>query len=309
MASKESTPNAADLQAASQNDSESNGVWQMSEIVPIGQKVAFITGASAGIGHASAKAMLAQGFKVYATARRTGLMKDLEGQGAVVMSCDVTKDADVRNVVEAIIRTEGRIDVLFANAGFCLLGPVELQDIEDVRYQFDVNVLGNARAITAVLPHMRKQRSGRIIITSSVAGHIGSPGMAWYPATKHAQQALADGLRMEVEEFGIKVSLIEPGYINTSIDDASFPYLSKCEAHPDAAPYRQQMKTFREKWGRGVDSGASPDTIARAVLHAAQSPAPSRRYVPNCDGRLGKFLKARFGYGLIDKVLPGQSIR
>jgi len=199
--------------------------------------------------------------------------------------------------------------VLFANAGFCLLGPVELLNIEDVRYQFDVNVLGNARAFTAVLPHMRKQKSGRIIITSSVAGHIGSPGMAWYPATKHAQQGVGDGLRMEVKEFGIKVSLIEPGYINTDIPDASLPYLNKCEKHPDAEPYKEQMKTFREKWSKGCKNGSSPDTVAKAVLHAAQSNSPKRRYTPNADGKLGKFLKRWFGYGLIDRMLPGASIK
>jgi NAD(P)-dependent dehydrogenase (short-subunit alcohol dehydrogenase family) len=275
----------------------------------VNQKIAFITGASSGIGYASAKLLLANGFKVYATARRTHLMKDLEESGAVVMACDVTRDEDVRHVVDTIIQVDGCIDVLFANAGFCLLGPVELQDIEDVRYQFDVNVLGNARTFTAVLPHMRKQRSGRIIITSSGAGHVGGPGFAWYPATKHAQQGVADGLRMEVKEFGIKVSLIEPGYINTDIDNASFPYLDKCENHPNAAPYEEQIKIFREKWGRGIDNGASPDTIAKAVLHAAQSSSPKRRYAPNMDTKLAKFMKRWFGYGAIDKIMPGQTIK
>ncbi len=273
------------------------------------QKVAFITGASTGIGHASAKKLLENGFKVYATARRTHLMKDLERLGAVVMPCDVTKDEDVQKVVDTIIKQEGGIDVLFANAGFCLLGPVELQSIEDVRYQFDVNVLGNARAFTAVLPHMREQKSGRIIITSSVAGHMGSPGMAWYPSTKHAQQGVADGLRMEVKEFGIHVSLIEPGYINTDIPNASLPYLDKCESHPHATPYKAQINTFREKWSAGCKNGASPDTIAKVVLHAAQSSSPKRRYAPNPDAKLGKFLKRWFGYGLIDRILPGQSIK
>jgi len=273
------------------------------------QKIVFITGASTGIGHASAKKLLENGFKVYATARRTHLMNDLSELGAVVMACDVTKDEDVQKVVDIIIKNEGKIDVLFANAGFCLLGPVELQNIEDVRYQFDVNVLGNARAFTAVLPHMRKQKSGRIIITSSGAGHIGSPGMAWYPATKHAQQGVADGLRMEVKEFGIQVSLIEPGYINTDIDNASFPYLDKCENHPNAAPYKEQMKNFREKWSKGINNGASPDTIAKAVLHAAQSSSPRRRYAPNMDTKLAKFVKRWFGYGLIDNIMLGQTIK
>jgi len=253
--------------------------------------------------------LLANGFKVYATARRTHLMADLEALGAVVMPCDVTRNEDVEGVVEKIIAENGRVDVLFANSGFCLLGPVELQDIEDVRYQFDVNVLGNARAFTAVLPHMRKQKSGRIIITSSGAGHVGSPGMAWYSATKHAQQGVADGLRMEVKEFGIRVSLIEPGYINTDIDNASLPYLDKCERHPTSAPYQKQMNSFRKKWGRGIDRGADPETIARAVLHAAQSSNPRRRYTPSPDARLAKSLKRWSGYSLIDLVLPGQTIR
>ena len=272
------------------------------------KKTAFITGASTGIGYASAKKLLENDFKVYATARRTHLMKDLEEMGAVVMHCDVTNDQEVQEVVDTIIKDDGKIDVLFANAGFCLLGPVELQNIEDLRYQFDVNVLGNARAFTAVLPHMRRQKSGRIIITSSVAGHVSMPGMAWYPATKFAQQGVADGLRMEVKEFGIKVSLVEPGYIDTDIDNASFPYLEKCEKHSNAPAYAEQMRTFRKKWGKGIDNGSSPDSIAKVVLHAASARNPKRRYRPNLDAKAAVFMKRWFGAGFLDRLMPGQSI-
>lgn len=273
------------------------------------KKVVFITGASTGIGHASAKMLLQNGFTVYATARRVELMKDLEEQGAIVMKCDVTKDEDVNNVVDTIIEKEGKIDVLFANAGYCLLGPVELHSSEDVKHQFDVNVVGCGRAIAAALPHMRKQQSGRIIITSSVAGHVAMPGAVWYPATKHAQQALADGLRMEVKEFGINVSLIELGYIDTDIDNASFPWLDKAEKHPNASVYAQQMKTFREKWGKGIDGGSSPDTIAEVVLQAATAQKPKRRYHPNTDAKMGIFMKRWFGYSLLDRVMPGALIK
>ncbi len=273
------------------------------------KKVVFITGASTGIGHASTSLLLDKGFTVYATARRVELMNDLEQKGAKVLHCDVTSDKEVNDTVNTIIKNEGKIDILFANAGFCLLGPVELQNIEDVRYQFDVNVLGNARVLTAVLPHMRKQKSGRVIITSSSAGHVSLPCMPWYAATKHAQQGLGDGLRMEVKEFGIKVSLIEPGYVNTDIDNGSFPYLDKCEKHPNAEPYKTQMKNFREKWGKGIDKGASPNTIAKAVLHAAQSSNPRRRYCPNMDAKFAKFAKRWMGYGLLDAILPSQTIK
>ena len=272
------------------------------------KKVVFITGASTGIGHASAKMLLQNGFTVYATARRVELMKDLEKQGAKIMKCDVTKDEDIKNVVDTIIGNEGKIDVLFANAGYCLLGPVELHSSEAVSQQFDVNVVGCGRAISAVLPHMRKQKSGRVIITSSVAGHVAMPGAVWYPATKHAQQGLAHGLRMEVKEFGINVSLIEPGYIDSDIDNASFPWLDKAEQHPNASAYAHQMKTFREKWGTGIDKGASPDTIAKVVLDAAASKKPKRSYHPNTDAKAGLFMKRWFGYGFLDKMLPGQMI-
>ncbi len=272
------------------------------------QKVVFITGASTGIGHASAQKLLQNGFIVYATARRVELMKDLEEQGAKIMKCDVTKDEDIQNVVDTIIQNEGRIDVLFANAGYCLLGPVELHSSESVSQQFDVNVVGCGRAVSAVLPHMRKQKSGRILITSSAAGHVSMPGMPWYPATKHAQQGLADGLRMEVKEFGVNVSLIEPGYIDTDIDNASLPWLDKAEQHPNASAYAHQMKTFREKWSKGIDTGASSETITKVVLHAASSKKPKRRYHPNTDAKGAIFMKRWFGYGLLDKAIPGQSI-
>lgn len=272
------------------------------------KKVVFITGASTGIGHASASILLKNGFTVYATARRLELMTDLEKQGAKVLKCDVTKDEDVKNVVDTIIENEGKIDILFANAGFCLLGPVELHSSEDIKHQFDVNVVGCGRAISAVLPHMRKQRSGRILITSSIAGHVSMPGAAWYPATKYAQQAIGDGLRMELKEFGIKVSLIEPGYIDSDIDNASFPWLDKAEQHPNASAYTHQMKTFRKKWGAGIDKGSSPVTIAKAVLKAATSKNPKRRYHPNMDAKLALFLKRWFGHRVLDKVLPIQTI-
>jgi NAD(P)-dependent dehydrogenase (short-subunit alcohol dehydrogenase family) len=112
---------------------------------------------------------------------------------------------------------------------------------------------------------------------------------------------------MEVRGFGVHVSLVEPGYIDTDIDNASLPYLDKCEKHSNAAAYQAQMKTFREAWSKGVDSGSSPDSIAKAVLHAATARSPRRRYTPNADGMLGKLLKSWFGYTLLDRLMPGGS--
>jgi len=273
------------------------------------KKVILITGASSGIGHASAKALLQKGFTVYATARRTELMKDLEQSGAKIKKCDVTKDEDIQNVVDEIITNEGRIDILYANAGFCLIGPIEFHDIEDVKYQFDVNVFGVGRAITAVLPHMRQQQSGRILITSSGAAHVSYPGMIWYPATKHAIKGLADGLRMEVKEFGIDIIQIEPGITRTGIKKASMPYLDKAEKHANASAYARQTKVFRNNWWGKMWKAAAPvSTVTKVVVKACTSKRPKRTYTPNIDAKLAVFSRKFLGYGILDKPISKRAI-
>jgi len=272
-------------------------------------RVAFITGASSGIGFASAQILLENGFTVYATARRTELMEPLKQKGAKILHCDVTSDEDVQKAVDTIVANEGRIDILFANAGYCLLGPVELVSNDEVTRQFDVNVVGCGRPIAAVIPHMRKAGSGRILITSSGAGHVSMPNMAWYAATKHAQQGLAHGLRMELAEFGIQVVLIEPGGIDTNIYKPSLATLDVAERHPNAGAYRQQTTIFRKKWSSMVNDGSPVDTIARVVLQASTAARPRRQYRPNGDARLGAFLKRWGGYAALDRIVPGMTIR
>ena len=273
------------------------------------KKVVFITGASTGIGHASAKLLQQNGFKVYATARRVELMKDLEEMGATVMHCDVTNSAEVQKTVASIIELEGQIDVLFANAGYCLLGPVELQSVEALQRQFDTNVFGMHRALQAVLPHMRKRGEGRVIITSSSAGHISMPNLGWYSSTKYVQQAVGDSLRGELSAFGIKVSLIEPGYIDTDIDNASLYTLDDCAANPEANDeYKRQIKNFRRRWSKGIDAGASPDVIAGGVLKAATETNPKRRYAPTMDGKASRFMRRFVPPALLDRILHSVSI-
>ena len=273
------------------------------------KKIAFITGASTGIGHASAKRLIKKGFKVYATARRVELMKDLEELGATVLHCDVTDGAEVQKTVDTIIESEGQIDVLFANAGYCLLGPVEMQTIEALQRQFDVNVFGMHRALQAVLPHMRARRQGRVIITSSSAGHVAMPNLGWYSSTKYVQQAVGDALRGELAPYGIKVSLIEPGYIDTDIDNASLPTLEAAEAHPAAdEEYKRQIRNFRKRWSEGIDGGASADAIAKVVQDAATDPRPKARYAAPNDAKMAKLLRRFAPTRLLDTMLRNLSI-
>ena len=265
-------------------------------------RVILITGASSGIGHATAKLLIDRGHTVYGTARRAELMDDLVAAGGHAFQLDVTDDDSVARGVQRVLDEQGRIDGLFANAGYCLLGPAELCAPEQIQRQFDVNVVGTGRAVAAVLPHMRERGRGNIAITSSAAGHVAVPCMPWYCATKHAQQGFADGLRTEVRPFGIQVSVIEPGYIRTDIADASLSTLDEAEAHRQAAAYRPLMERFRRGWQARISGGASPDTIARVAAHALTARRARRRYHPNFEARAAFWLKRFAPARLVETV-------
>jgi len=272
------------------------------------QKVILVTGASSGIGHASSLALIRQGHLVYGAARRLRLMDDLVAAGGRAIEMDVTDDDSVLTGVDRVISEQGRIDGLFANAGYCLLGPVECLPPREVTRQFDVNVVGVGRVVQAALPHMRQNRSGTIAICSSAVGQVSLPGLAWYAASKFALEALGDGLRMELKPFGIRVTLIEPGYIDTPIDEASLPYLELAGRHPAAGGYATQIANFRKRWSAGVDHGASPETIATVVVRAFAAANPQRRYHPNRDARLVIAAKRLLGDAVLDRLLPGRTI-
>jgi NAD(P)-dependent dehydrogenase (short-subunit alcohol dehydrogenase family) len=178
-------------------------------------KVALVTGASSGIGDATARRLAQLGYTVYAVARRADRMAALGGQGCRIESADVTDDAALVALVEKIISETGRIDVLVNNAGYGCYGALEDVPIAEARRQFDVNVFALARLIQLVLPHMRAQRDGYIVNISSIGGKIWEPLGSWYHATKFAVEGLSDSLRTEVAGFGVKVIVIEPGAIRT----------------------------------------------------------------------------------------------
>lgn len=178
-------------------------------------KVALVTGASAGIGEATALKLLKQGYTVYAAARRVEKMQSLAKAGAIVLAMDVTDDASMQAGVRKIIAQSGRIDVLVNNAGYGSYGAVEDVPLDEARVQFEVNVFGAVRLIQLVLPHMRAQHSGCIVNITSMGGKIHTPLGAWYHGTKFALEAISDCLRMEVQPFGIDVVVIEPGGIKT----------------------------------------------------------------------------------------------
>ena len=178
-------------------------------------RAALITGASSGIGEATALQLLAAGYTVFGAARRVDRMAALAKAGVQVLAMDVTDDASMADGVRNILEQTGRVDVLVNNAGFGSYGALEDVPMDDARYQFEVNLFGLARLTQLVLPTMRRQRSGRIINISSVGGKIYEPLGGWYHATKFAVEGLSDSLRLELAPFGIQVVVIEPGAIRT----------------------------------------------------------------------------------------------
>jgi len=179
------------------------------------KKVVLITGASSGMGKATAKLLVEKGYIVYAAARRTERMSDLKELGAKILHMDVADEGLMEKGIKEIITNEKRIDILINNAGFGLLGAVEDVGLDDARYQMEVNVFGLARLTQLVLPHMRTQRSGKIVNVTSTAGKMAAPLSGWYSASKFAVEALSDSLRIEVKQFGIDVIIIEPGGVKS----------------------------------------------------------------------------------------------
>jgi hypothetical protein len=166
-------------------------------------KIALVTGASAGIGEATARALVAAGYKVFAGARRLDRMAGLAALGATLLKLDLTDDASIVAAIEAIKSGAGRIDVLVNNAGYGSYGALEDVPLDEARRQFDVNVFGLARLCQLVLPIMRAQKSGKIVNVTSIGGKIWEPLGSWYHATKFAVEGLSDCLRVEVGHFGI----------------------------------------------------------------------------------------------------------
>ena len=245
-------------------------------------KVILITGASSGIGRVSAEHLLREGHIVYPLARRLEAMEPLRTLGAHPLHLDVSDEAEVRAVVAQIFAAEGRIDVLWNNAGFGLFGPLEDVPLTEARRQLEVNLLGLAAMTQAVLPYMRQARRGLILNTSSIAGKIHFPLGSWYHASKHAVEGLSDCLRLELQPFGIEVVLLEPGFIATSFGSV---LRDEAGCFVVGSAYRPLMERVAEQSRRSDTGGggSSPERVAELVSRIVRARRPRTRY------RVGQF--------------------
>ncbi len=264
------------------------------------KKVALVTGASSGIGRETARLLAEQGFIVYGAARRTDKMQDLKQAGIKLLAMDVTDDAALVSGVNTIIQAEGRIDVLVNNAGYGSYGSLEDTPMSEARYQFDVNIFGMARLTQLVLPHMRQQRSGRIINISSIGGKLGEPHGAWYHATKYAVEGLSDSLRMELKEFGIDVVIIEPGAIITEWAGIARDHMLKISGN---TAYKDLTLKHAAMFERADKSGSKPVVVAKTIVRAINASRPKTRYATGGGAKVILFVRRILSDRMFDRLM------
>ena len=251
------------------------------------QKVALVTGSSSGIGYETSLMLARNGFITYATMRNLSKSDNIklaatkENLPIHITELDVTDGASVKNAVQSILSETGRIDVLVNNAGYVLNGAFEDLAMDEIKAQYETNVFGLISTTQAVLPTMRKQKSGIIINISSVGGRFGVPVSSAYVSTKFAVEGLSESMGYELEPFGIKVIIIEPGVIRTNI----FNSVAVAKKSQDRnSSYSQMMQTIASAFEKMMkNASSSPELVAKVVLEAVTNENPNLRYLAGKD--------------------------
>lgn len=253
----------------------------------VSQKVAIVTGSSSGIGLETSVSLAQNGFLTYATMRnldKSSIIKtaaDNESLPIKVVQLNVADNCMINNAIQAIVSEAGRIDILVNNAGYGLVGAFEDLSIDDeIKNQYETNVFGLMRVTQAVLPIMRRQKSGIIVNVSSGAGLFGYPGGSAYVSTKFAVEGLSESMAYELEPFGIKVVLIEPGFIKTNFANAMV--LAK-KAQDPSSPYSEMMQRIQANSNEMAKNASSVEIVSKAILEAVTSKSPNLRYLVGKD--------------------------
>lgn len=264
---------------------------------PLSKPVALVTGASSGMGADIAMRLLREGYDVYGGARRVDRMAALEKAGGHAFALDVTDDASVIAMVDAIVRERGRIDVLVNAAGYGLYGALEDVPIAEGRKQFETNLIGIARLVQRCLPTMRAQGSGRIVNISSIGGRFALPLGGWYHASKFALEGYSDALRNEVRSFGIDVVVIEPGGIASEWEGIAGEEASRWSG---AGAYAGMVAAFRKMQGR---KAPPPSVVSNMVIKALRAKRPRTRYWGGLAAKPLLFLRRHLSDRLFDRLV------
>ena len=265
-------------------------------------KTALVTGASSGIGEATVRALLEDGYMVFAGARRLERMAPLETLGARLVFLDLADDASLVSAVETVVNAAGRLDVLVNNAGYGSYGALEDVPLAEARRLFEVCLFGLGRLSQLALPVMRSQGGGRIVNVGSMGGRFGEPFAAWYHAAKFAVEGLSDCLRMEAAPFGVSVIVIEPGTIRTEFARTAGESLIRASGKSAYAPYaRRHAKMLAYNEASKVPS--SPAGVAKTIVRAVRAARPRARYPTGAAARPMLFLRRITPDRIFDRLM------
>jgi NAD(P)-dependent dehydrogenase (short-subunit alcohol dehydrogenase family) len=281
------------------------------------QQVAVVTGSSSGIGFETSLLLARNGIYTYATMRNQSKSEEIlanarnDNLPLKTLHLDVANEKSILKAIKKIIDEKSRIDILVNNAGYSLLGPLEQLDIDEIKAEFETNFFGIIKLIQSVLPTMRKQKYGRIINISSLAGRIGFPFSSAYVSSKFALEGLTESLGYEIQNFGISVILIEPGVIRTNFLNSMKMGKNVITPQNDSntnSPYTEMIQKRISAFKPRFEKGSSPIEVAEVVLEAATSQHPKSRYLVGNDAM--KMIKKRkdtsdeeFGRLVMDSVL------
>lgn len=257
-----------------------------------------VTGATDGLGRATAILLAERGYRVFAGGRSAERRASLDRLAMErnlpleALELDVRDDASVNACVSEVERRAGPVDILVNNAGIAIGAAMEEISIADLLKVYDTNVFGLLRVTQRVLPEMRRRRRGRIINMSSIAGKIAAPILGPYSSSKHAVEAISDSLRHELYPFGIHVVLIEPGYIETSMNRTASELSSSYSTAAEKSPYRGIYQSFLRNWEKTRHTSKNtPEDCARVILRAIEETPPRPRYLVTRPAKIASLMK------------------
>ena len=260
------------------------------------QRVAVVTGSSTGNGYETSLTLARNGFLTYATMRNLNKGENIKSLAEKeklplkTVQLDVTDDMSVKNAIQSITAESNRIDVLVNNAGYTVVGAFEDLSMDEIKALHETNLFGVIRVTQAILPIMRRQKSGIIINISSALGRFGFPIISAYVSTKFAIEGLSESLAYELEPFGIKMVLVEPGFIKTKIANNMVTTKKSQDANSAYSQLTEKMVLNIE---HGLETGSPPDVVAKVVLKAVTSENPTMRYLAGKD--VEKWMEAKRG--------------
>ncbi len=266
-------------------------------------KTVLVTGASSGIGKATAIYLAEKGYKVYGAARRADKLSDLIRYGIHPITLDLANESSIQECVDQIISENGSIDVLINNAGSGYYGALEDMPMSDAKYQMEINVFAAARLIQLVLPAMRKKGFGKIVNISSIGGKVTLPMGVWYHASKFAIEGLSDALRKEVKDFGIDVIVIEPGGTKSEMTNLGTIYLEKTSGN---TAYSKLAKGVSKMYANTSKNASDPIVIAKLIHQGIEAKKPKTRYVGASGAKMMLFLRKMLSDRSFDNLVMSQ---